>query len=459
MSDIANLDIRTRIIDSIVETFDKLVSMEIELSDSEPSDIAGIKRMVTAVNFSGNVTGSISIQVASNLASLMTANRHGTEPQEVENDGKAKEMLAEISNIVGGSLISALNDAGNACVISTPSFTYGADFSIKPLGMDRFERYVFNYQEDRIIVQVGLKAGQISGDGDGLDSTEAPGQLKPVDAAKVNSLDIKAQVSESVIDVFDSMFSVRLASTDPIPPDSLEKIQNAGSVSFTGDASGMVSIQIGDKFSRQLSAEMLGMAVEDHEGEEEIQDMMGELGNIVGGNLKSAFTDAGLACALSTPSFTTGTDFKIESLNTEKCERFAFKSEDNFVLVETGVKVSARTEFREEQSAAPPAQEAMTDSPASTASKSPEDFDLELLHDIPLEIKVELGRSKIQIQELLNLTPGSAVRLVKLEGEPVDILANDTLIARGEVVVQKEKYGIRVTEITSRVDRLRSFSI
>jgi flagellar motor switch protein FliN/FliY len=85
--------------------------------------------------------------------------------------------------------------------------------------------------------------------------------------------------------------------------------------------------------------------------------------------------------------------------------------------------------------------------------------DLDLLLDIPLEIKVELGRTKIDIQELLNLVPGSAVKLSKLEGEPVDILANDTLIAKGEVMVQREKYGIRVTEITSRPDRIRSFGL
>jgi flagellar motor switch protein FliN len=79
-----------------------------------------------------------------------------------------------------------------------------------------------------------------------------------------------------------------------------------------------------------------------------------------------------------------------------------------------------------------------------------EDFDLNLLLDIPLEITVELGRTKVQIQELLNLGPGSTVSLTKLEGEPVDILANDKLIARGEVVLQNKKYGIRITEITSR---------
>ena len=87
-----------------------------------------------------------------------------------------------------------------------------------------------------------------------------------------------------------------------------------------------------------------------------------------------------------------------------------------------------------------------------------EDFDLNLLLDIPLEITVELGRTRIQIQELLNLGPGSTVSLSKLEGEPVDILANDKLIARGEVVLQNKKYGIRITEITSRMDRIKSLT-
>ena len=87
-----------------------------------------------------------------------------------------------------------------------------------------------------------------------------------------------------------------------------------------------------------------------------------------------------------------------------------------------------------------------------------EDFDLNLLLDIPLEITVELGRSKIQIQELLDLGPGSTVTLSKLEGEPVDVLANDKLIARGEVVLQNKKYGIRITEITSRMTRIKNLN-
>jgi len=82
-------------------------------------------------------------------------------------------------------------------------------------------------------------------------------------------------------------------------------------------------------------------------------------------------------------------------------------------------------------------------------------FREDLLADIPVELTVELGRTRIPIHELLRLQPGSTVKLARLEGEPVDILANDVLVARGEVVVRNEKYGIRITEITSRADRLK----
>ena len=82
-------------------------------------------------------------------------------------------------------------------------------------------------------------------------------------------------------------------------------------------------------------------------------------------------------------------------------------------------------------------------------------MDLDLILDIPLEITVELGRTQMPINELLQLGPGSAVALSKLEGEPVDILANDRLIAKGIVLVKDEKYGIQITEITGRLERLR----
>ncbi len=466
MSNIENFDIRTHIVESIVETFDTIVSMEIEISDSELPDVAGVNRMVATVNFAGHIIGLINIQVTQSLARLMMANKLHLEPEEDEDDGEIKNMLAEISNIVGGSLKSALNDAGHPCVISTLSLTYGADFSIKSPRMERFERFFFSCQEELILVEVGLETQQITGDADDFSAMDSLNQLKHVDVEKVNALDYRARVSEAVMDVFDTMLSTRLEATDSIPPDSLESLRDVGSVSFAGDATGMVSIHVGGDFTRELAANMLGMEVEALEGDQQIKDMMVELGIIVGGNLKSAFTDAGLSCALSTPSFTAGRDFKIESLNVDKYERFAFRSGDNIVLVEMAVKISKLVQAAGQETDIRPAQ---PQPPSSLQSASLEtvkskvapsvDVDLDLLLDIPLEIKVELGRARIQIQELLSLAPGSALKLVKLEGEPVDILANDTLIAKGEVVVQNEKYGIRVTEITSRIQRVRSFSI
>jgi flagellar motor switch protein FliN len=83
---------------------------------------------------------------------------------------------------------------------------------------------------------------------------------------------------------------------------------------------------------------------------------------------------------------------------------------------------------------------------------------MDFLLDIPLEISVELGRTKILINELLKLGQGSVIELSKLAGETLEILANQKLVARGEVVVVNEKYGVRLTEIISpseRIERLQ----
>ena len=79
---------------------------------------------------------------------------------------------------------------------------------------------------------------------------------------------------------------------------------------------------------------------------------------------------------------------------------------------------------------------------------------LDLLLDVPLEVSVELGRRRMSIQELLALGPGSVIELDKLAGEPLDILVNDRLVARGEAVVVNDKFGIRITDIVNRTERI-----
>ncbi|WP_400247237.1 flagellar motor switch phosphatase FliY [Niallia sp. JL1B1071] len=81
---------------------------------------------------------------------------------------------------------------------------------------------------------------------------------------------------------------------------------------------------------------------------------------------------------------------------------------------------------------------------------------LDMLLDIPLQVTVELGRTKRSVKEILELSSGSIIELDKLAGEPVDILVNNRLVAQGEVVVIDENFGVRVTDIVSQKDRLKN---
>jgi flagellar motor switch protein FliN/FliY len=88
-------------------------------------------------------------------------------------------------------------------------------------------------------------------------------------------------------------------------------------------------------------------------------------------------------------------------------------------------------------------------------SHAPAANNLDLILDIPVQLTVELGRTKIAIRNLLQLAQGSVVELDGLAGEPMDVLVNGCLIAQGEVVVVNDKFGIRLTDIISPAERLR----
>lgn len=80
---------------------------------------------------------------------------------------------------------------------------------------------------------------------------------------------------------------------------------------------------------------------------------------------------------------------------------------------------------------------------------------LDTILDIPVTISMEVGRSKINIRNLLQLNQGSVVELDRVAGEPLDVLVNGTLIAHGEVVVVNDKFGIRLTDVISQVERIK----
>ena len=92
---------------------------------------------------------------------------------------------------------------------------------------------------------------------------------------------------------------------------------------------------------------------------------------------------------------------------------------------------------------------------AEPAGGDASELNLDSILDVPVTISMEIGRTRINIRNLLQLNQGSVVELDRLAGEPMDVLVNGTLIAQGEVVVVNEKFGIRLTDVISPADRVK----
>ena len=84
-----------------------------------------------------------------------------------------------------------------------------------------------------------------------------------------------------------------------------------------------------------------------------------------------------------------------------------------------------------------------------------DEVNLDVILDVPVDISMEIGRTKISIRNLMKLNQGSVIELDRLAGEPMDVLVNGTLIAHGEVVVINEKFGIRLTDVISPAERVK----
>jgi flagellar motor switch protein FliN len=501
METILTLDIKTSVTKSLLDVFDTMLSLQLEpVQDRDDADLKEM-RIVGSVNFAGQVSGIIHIHVNKDFAIIMASSMLGMTHDEIEGDDEIKDVICELSNIVGGNLKSFFNDSGFYCALSTPSITQGDDFTIKSLNTERYESLSFGYQQHMVRIEVGVK---LQG---GYQAEEAGQAGLPasarVDAAKVRNMDISTKVPDSVINVFSTMLSMDVLVSHTVSQSALEGMRTVGAVSFAGDAIGLINIHVTSQFARQLAAVMLDMDISDVNVETDVNDVIGELSNIIGGNLKSIFSDVGLRCELSTPSITSGSGFKIESMNMERYERFAFEYQDQVFFVEFGLKlaeglnipledvkeinyqVAGETpqfpaEWTElsDKSAESDSVPVEIEAPVSRQAERPEelpavyqqknwvdepktlpppvDVNLSFLLDIPLEVSIELGRARMKISELLKIREQTVVGLNSLADEPVDILVNNKLIAKGEVVVEGGKYGIRVIEVLSREERIKS---
>lgn len=130
--------------------------------------------------------------------------------------------------------------------------------------------------------------------------------------------------------------------------------------------------------------------------------------------------------------------------------------------VETESDVAPEAESSEEKAAkvTPDVQPAPLDSleDTSVGGDSGKEINLDVILDVPVEVSMEIGSTRMNIRNLLHLNQGSVVELDRLAGEPLNVKVNGTLIAHGEVVVVNEKFGIRLTDIISPAERVKKLS-
>ncbi|MGA6926869.1 MAG: flagellar motor switch protein FliN, partial [Desulfosarcina sp.] len=156
---------------------------------------------------------------------------------------------------------------------------------------------------------------------------------------------------------------------------------------------------------------------------------------------------------------TNGRDFVVRPTRAIKPARFLFSRNDSVIIVDAGIRRDDAA-AGESVDDAPQVNQAQETLPLSTPAPVGNDVEpfknVGLVMNIPLQVTVELGRTRRRINDVLKMGPGSVLEMEQMEGEPVDILINQTLIAKGVVVVEKEKYGIRISEIVSRGERMKS---
>jgi flagellar motor switch protein FliN len=433
----------------VMETFETMLSMNLAKVGMVTDPGLNDKRLVSCVHFAGEVVGTLSMHVSRDFARLIATTMLGIDEEALDEE-EIKDVLGELANIICGNLRSDFQDNDLACVISTPSITRGSDFKIEQSKMGDLHKWIFRHKKQEIIIEVTLKEdigakAEIAGIAT-LDSDQI--------RMKINSVDIPTTVINAVIDVFYTMLSMETENIAAVPPGFREDKRTVGTVSFAGDVQGLFNIQVNDDFARKMTAAMLQMDEAEIESDEDVYDVMRELSNIIGGNLKSAFVDAGLSCVLSTPAITSGLDFRVESLNIIKTQRFLFSCGGSTIIVDAGIK---RDDTQQDSIGGAVGDHAGAGASPHGGEEDDELRNLNLIMEIPLELTVELGRTRRRIYDVLKLGHGAVVELTQLEGEPVDILINETLIAKGEVVVEKEKYGIRIVEIVSRRERVMSF--
>ena len=157
-------------------------------------------------------------------------------------------------------------------------------------------------------------------------------------STSVQKLNIEEFMNRHLVEVFDTMLSMKAVPAAKFdPPHFTERV--SGSVGFAGDnVNGAVYIHLSASFASRITATMLGMEPAETCGESDVNDVVGEVTNMLGGGLKSALCDAGAPCAVSTPAIIRGTSFVIEAVPEVRQIYLLFLCEKEQIFVEVHIK-------------------------------------------------------------------------------------------------------------------------
>ncbi len=364
---------------------------------------------------------------------------HGTndEQEEVEEDITAlyltsieKDTIGEIGNISLGSSATALSTLLNQKVaITTPTVSIVRKTGIKeefPYEHVSLQvNYVEGFDGENIFLMKATDAAIISNIMLGGTGEDAGEELSEIELSAVQ--EAMNQMMGSSATSMSTVFNKRVDISPPIVEyediDKLEEVENA------------TDEEVFVKVSFQL-----------------------KIGDLIDSNIMQLIP---LPFAKELVRNLLEPEVEAEPVKPEKNEPLL---SDDPVRGETFTEQSSVNDKETSQQIGARAQE---DAPVQTASftefnnialSEQNHRNLDMLLDIPLKVTVELGRTKQTVAEVLELTSGSIIELDKLAGEPVDVLVNSKLIAKGEVVVIEENFGVRITDVVSQADRLRKLN-
>ena len=335
METIDTFDIKKAILDSMTEVFDTMLSMEVEYVEQVGQSHLYGERILGSVNLVGEIMGIVNIQMSRDCSREITSAMLGINDHEIEGTDDIKDVIGEVCNMVGGKLKSSLCDAGLDCKLSTPVLTTGKDYKCNSRDMTRKEFMTFYHDEHTILVDVGMKF---------MESDRSAKSFFPEAEHVSPKTDFEAfsvadSINHTVPEVFETMLEMEAVPCDPEAMKPSKNVnQIVGSISMSGTLQGRLNIYATEKFSRKMTAAMLGMEPEEIESIEEVKDVIGEICNMISGTLKSDLCDAGYNCVMSPPSFTTGSNFEMKFLQLSRREAFAYCCDGEVVKILIGLE-------------------------------------------------------------------------------------------------------------------------